>query len=89
MRTANADSWAPVEGQILPAGPQSLPSLRLEFFGVFAVEVFSAVHAVERPLHRLALGDKDRGLAVLAAAAGQDGVDFGAAGVAWDHWVKT
>lgn len=88
MRTANADSRAPVEWQILPAGPQSLPSLRLEIFGVFAVEIFSAVHGVERPLHCLAFGDKYRGLAVLAAATGQDGVDFGAAGVTWNHWVK-
>lgn len=89
MRTANADSWAPVERQIFPAGPQSLPSLRLEFFGVFAIEVFSAVHAPERPLDCLAFGDEDGGLAVRAAATGQDGVDFGAAGVTWDHWVKT
>lgn len=89
MRTANADSRAPVEWQILPPGPQSLPSLRPEIFGVFAVEVLAAVHGVERPLHCLAFGDEDGRLAVRAAAAGQDGVDFGAAGITWHHWVKS
>ena len=46
------------------------------------------MHGVERPLHCLTFGNEERGFAVLAAAAGEDGVDFGAACVAWDYGVE-
>lgn len=46
------------------------------------------MHGVERPLHRLAFGDEEGGLAVFAAAAREDGVDFRAARVAGDYWVE-
>ena len=46
------------------------------------------MHGVERPLYRLAFGDKEGGFAVLAATAGEDGVDFGAAGIAGHYWVQ-
>ena len=47
IRTTDADSRAAVKRQIFPSRPQSLPSLRPELFGILAVEVLPAVHAVE------------------------------------------
>ena len=42
-----------------PAGPQRLPSLWFELFGIGAVEFWSSVHGVERPLHCLSLRNKE------------------------------
>lgn len=72
-----------------PAWPQRLPSLWLEFFGIGAIEFWSSVHGVQRPLHCLPSGDEEGRLAVLAAAAWEDGIHFGAASVAGDYRVET
>ena len=45
--TADTDPGTAVEWQVLPPRSQRLPSLRLEFFRIFAVKVFPAVHGVD------------------------------------------
>ena len=75
-------------GVTYPAGSQRLPSLWSKLFGVGAVEFWSSVHGVERPLHCLSLWNKERRFTVLASAAGQDGVYFCAASIAGDYGVE-
>ena len=38
-------------GVTYPAGPQRLPPLWFKLFGIGAVELWSSMHGVERPLH--------------------------------------
>ena len=93
-RTTDADPRPPVKGQILPRKPQALggaviePALRPERSGVVAVVVCAAVHCPQHPEDHRALRHEDgRGL-VVAAAAGQDGVDEGGTVVGGDDGVE-
>jgi len=84
----DADARPAVEGQVLPARTQGLPALGSEGVGVGAVVVGPAVHAVEGPGEDVAAGEEEGGLAVRAAAEGEDGVGEGFAGVAGDDGVE-
>ena len=86
---AQADTWATVEREILPAGAQVLPALGLELCCVGAVEVFAAVHGVGGVADDGAFGDEEGGFALGTAAEGEDGVFDGHAGVGWDDGVET
>ena len=75
-----------VERQVSPARPQRrlVPALRLELVRVRAPDARVAVHRPDVVAHAGAARDEDGGLAVQAAAAGQDGVDPGDAVVHGD-----
>jgi len=71
-----------------PSRLQRRPTLWLELLCIFAVDIGSTVHGVERPLDILTCWNKDRGFAVFTAAAGEDCVNNGSAGVTWYDWVN-
>ena len=52
------------DGGTYPSRSQLFPSFGLKVVGVFAVEVFAALHGVERPLHDAAFGDEEWGFAI-------------------------
>lgn len=72
--TAKAHSRASIEGQKAPAGADGFPSLRMEFLGVGAVEVFATVHGGNVVADDCSCGDENGGMTIRAAAKWEDGV---------------
>lgn len=54
----------PIERQVFPPYSQRLPSFRLEFCGIFAVEIFTPVHAVYWILKHRLFRHKERRLPI-------------------------
>ena len=78
---AEADPGTAVEGQILPAGLPSDPSVGFEFVGVFSPQIFASVHGKHGVANADALGDEEGGLAVRTTAKRESSVPGGLAGV--------
>jgi hypothetical protein len=74
-----ANPWAAVERQVLPARPQRLPALGPVLVGVGPVDVLATMHGVGRVPDHCAFGHEERVLAVGTAAEGEDGVADGEA----------
>lgn len=87
--TTDTNPRPAIKGQILPPGPQLLPSLGSEYLRVLTEEIFTAVHGVQGPPDYCSLGDEERGFTLDPAAHREDGVGDGHAGIVGDHWVET
>lgn len=83
-----ADPRSAVEWQVLPADPQSFPSLRPEFIGVRPIDVLAPVHRPDAVAGDGALFNEDRGFAVWTATEGKDGVCDAHAAVERDDGVE-